>query len=692
MEFNDTVFTYPIKSNGEYWYRYRGDNNPIGYTNYQLYFDNIKNISLSGKLTFDGEKRLGNTFNKSGEGSVYKGEGLSSCFKINGTLVNKLQDVINYNKIQGSQWLNNNDGFIITNSTTAYTSCKFQFNLNPFYAYNLRFDLDLVAGDIYYNSKGSITNNKKVSGTYSYMFYASSAGVNILQDFYFFAGALGTTATIKNIVIEKIHPLFLEECKVKTSGEFIIKDHGFSPISIQAGETPSYSKIELNDWTWDETPIGGHSIAGMFGEITLKNYRLTDNYAKTCNEVDFLEEGARGFSLMGANSGNPKTMPKRVIIENFYCEKSLIPGVSAIMDVTYRNIIIDGFGTYYNENNELKDLGTLNSRPLYSHGGQAFKTDTVLYSPLSRMLIDNVVFKNTSKLMSASNRVWQSFWSQTTFKNTEIKNCRFDSRVLMNGENNKGQSWSFRHTLNNCEITEDGFLNIGYGSRVLNCKFTRVAPTKNSDGTLNANSNVDYPFPVYTDTKLAAFTNGSPIDTVYYGKGDSFDYTLFDNCLFVARYFYPIITYAKLKFTNCLFENGTIIYAGANATNYDFNLRFVECKRILINWYSGTIDLTRKSTSIVELIDTEVIFKGYTGIADLNNPSSIIRLLFDNTTYVWNNLKIYSESGVLLHSLKGFEWLREPNGVYDIGVEGSYYETDTTRYDYKNGKWRIRNL
>jgi len=610
MEFDDTTFEYPIKNNGDYWYRFRGDNNSLGYTNYQLYFDNQKSITFSGKLTLDGQERNGNTFNKSGEGSVYVGEGLSACLQIDGRYINKVDEIIPFNKIQGSQWLLSQDEFNINSSTSTYSSCRVQFQRNPFYHYRVKFDAIISSGDIYYNSKGSIANNKKVSGTYEFIFYADKAGIDITQDMYFFSGIIGTSATIKNIIVEKINPLFIEDYKIKTSGSFTIKDHGFCPVKIIGIEVPSYSKIELKDWIWDNTPIGGHSITGMFGDIILDNCRLIDNYSKSNNEVNFLDEGARGFVFSGANSGNTWSMPKSVIIQNVYCNKAAIPSVSGINDITYRNITVDGFGTYYNDKNELVDLGTPASRPLYKNGGQAFKVDTKWYTPLSRMVIDNVVFKNTSKLMTGASRIWQAFWSQTAFKNIIIKNCRFDTRVLLQGVQTQSQSFSFRHTLDNCEFTEDSFLNLGYGTRILNCKFTRTIPCKNSDGTPNSASNVDYPFPVYTDTKLAAFLQGNEIiSKTLYGNGDNFDYNLFDNCLFIARYFYPTIINAKAKFNNCLFENGTIIYAGANSATYDFNLKFIESKRIVLSWYPGVIDLTKKSTSIVELINSEVIIK-----------------------------------------------------------------------------------
>lgn len=575
MVFENTIWAYPLKASPDYYYRYK---NAAGYANSQLNILGASRISFRGTLTFDGEARLGNTFNISGQGSVYSGEGLAPLIKIAGISVTEFTDT----------W-------------------------------------------------------------------------------------------------------------VKSEGSFTIKDHGFAGIGVHCSTTAkSFNEINLQGWTWDDTPIGGHQLIGFFNKVHLHDYNLIDNYAKTFLSDNYAEEGARGFEIRGYNSSDIDSYINYAVVENIFSKRTFSISMNTVKNQLFKNIYVDGFGTYIGGDGAVRNLSEDTDSEydiITMGGGHIFKVDPVWYWPENKLIIDNLNCLNTSLLMSGASRAWRNFWAQSSFKNLIVKNSRIDSQFEMGGYpvDEVSESWSFRMSLTDSEITEDGFITTNYGVKIINCLFSRKIPTKAADGSPDAASKVDYPFPVYSDLKLCAYLHSGTqaINETLLGAGDKFAPAIFRDCTFIARYFYVTSVNSNTKFIDCIFEEGSTIYGNGNVNNYNFIFELIRCKRVVIANYGGEINADKKATTKVFLQDSEIIITGYAGTSDLDNANSTIRILFDGTNYEWDNLKIYDASGNLLHNLKDFTWLREPSGVNDYGILGATYETASNKYYHNGANWVI---
>lgn len=695
--FNNTTWKYPNKTSPEYWDRF---NTVTGRDNFQLRLDNIPKVTFTGSLILDGNERNGNTFGASGEPVLYTGQGLAAAIKVDCGNIGKIGEET-HSKLGNSVWIITSQGFTINQTTGSYTNGRITFNRNSYFHYRVRFTATIRSGSIWFNNQSTISNPKTTSGEYDYIIASDGLGTATTNTFYFF-GIAGTDADITNIVVEKINPEF-GDTFFKTEGSFTIKDHGFCPINLTCADNTStiantmasYNLIDLNGWTWDETPVGGTQCTGYFNTIKLRNFKLVDTFGKTFDENNFVEEGARGFTINSTQTIRPNTFCNQLFIEDIYSKRTWLPLIISAKEVYIKNVFSEKWGTFlgsdYIERNLGEDIPDDDeSRPTIP-GGHVLKLDTSYYTPYNKVIIDNFTQRDTSTYMESNGRVWNSLWIQSAIKNAIIKNSRFDSNVVLSGKGDfdpTGQSWSFRQTVDNCEFSENGFVTLCYGVRMSNCKFTRVIPTKNADGSANANSVVDYPYPNYTDLKLGVFWGGTNIeeDTTLYGSGDRFDYNIIEKCTFTAREFYTQITNNKTKFYDCIFEEGSKLYPCTNTINQNFDLQFYNCKRMVIA-FVGTPDISKKSGAFVHFDNSEIIITGYSGVSDLTNSSSSIRRLFDGANYSWNNLKIYNTSNTLLHDLKGFTWLKEPTSSTEYGIEGATYETSNHTYLYTSGAW-----
>lgn len=688
MVFNNTTWTYPLRNaftSPVNWNRFHDATG--GDLNFQLRILGTPKIELKGALVMDGEARLagalGNVYNVN-VGATYSGQGMASAIQVVADNIGKL-DSPAFTYTGSGQWIITSEGFTTNQLTGSYTSGHINFTRDPIYHYRISFTLTIRSGTVYYNPTGTVGNATTVSTTKQTIIFATS-GAPAAQTYYWL-GTTGTNADVTNIIVERCLPYF-GDSYIKTNGSFTIRDHGFSPFQVNSGnDMQQYDKVHLKDWTFDETVIGGHRIRGFYNSIWLDNYKVFDRYAKSW--IGFVEEGARGFGISAVNTSDPTKWSNSVKISRWHNEYASLPSITSAHNVQYQDIYATKYGRFIGADNIERDLNaddlTAYALPLPA-GGQLFKVDLTLYSPDMKFLVENVVIRNTSQTAVGASLVWENLWLQAGVKHGVIRNCVFDSNVILSGtgdtSNSTTQSWSFRNHVDNCEFLETGTLSPAYGTQVTNCRFTRSVPLR---GT-----NVDYPRPAYVDWKLAIYLHST--NTVLastFGTGESFQDVIFESCLFVARYFFPSMYETNAMFNNCTFIAGSWIYLHGSSINRNFDIRIVNCKRLTILFYSGSISVANKANSLVSFRDCEIIITGYTGASDLDTSTSSIRRILDATSYKWNNLKIYNATGTLLHDLKGFEWLREPTLTSSYGIEGAYYinRTTGTRYDYISGAW-----
>jgi hypothetical protein len=685
MQFENTVFKLPWRdanTTPTQWSRYFTD--AVG--EHMLLFDNIRKVFLTGVLEINGERREGMGYDT--DVLSYNGQGLQPVFRVTADAVSLPEGGTPYTKTvsNATYWTITETGFTVNQTGAGLTSGTINFTRKTGVAYRAKVKLTIRSGQVGWIHLGWVNNYQTQSGTYTYDILKDE-GSNYLS----FVTDDGADADIEILSFSEV-PVGFTDTYFKTSGSFTMKNHGFSSLGIYTfTTTPSYRVVELNDWNFIDTPIGGHNVSGWFYYVQYQNYKLDDRTAQT-HAPWSSDEGARSFGIGGMNSQDPDSFPDYVVIKDIFADYSLVPSASSAKNIRFENIYIRNFGKFIGddgiERNISEDDGTQYALPLHP-GGEPAKLDFPYPYFGGKVEIINYNTEKTSLYVQGNSRTWKSFWFQSGVKNGLISHCTFDSHVVAGGigdYDDTAQTWAQGATLSHCIFTETGFLSVAaLGVKMVNCKFTRNAITKTVGGKH------DFPFPDYTDLASAGFLGGTHpdiVDTGIYGAGERFEPTQWVNCVFVAREWFPQVIDANNEFVNCTFKEGTRMPCSGSASGYNFRLKLKNSKRLILYPYDAPSS-GWKSKNIVRLEDSEIIISGYTGVADLENSASTIRNILDTTTFSWSNLKVYDTAGNLLHDLKGFEWFREPATTTSYGIEGATYRTTNKVYLYKNGAWVI---